>query len=149
MQEIVNQLNALVSEYSEKLKKISEEDFLAKPNPKKWSKKEIIGHLIDSAQNNIRRFIVGQYENKPHIVYYQDEWVAMQDYQHYSTTELIQLWQLLNQHICIILKNIPSENYQRLCNTGKEKESLDTLEFLAKDYVDHHMHHLKQIFTKE
>ena len=145
MQKIIDELNSLVIEYPEKFKQISEEEWSAKPDPKKWSKKEIIGHLVDSAQNNIRRFIVGQYETKPHIVYYQDNWVAMQDYQNYSTPELIQLWKLLNKHICVILKNMSKENYERLCNTGEEKEELHTLEFLATDYVRHHLHHLKQI----
>ena len=146
MQEVIKQLSALTNDYAEKFKQFSEEELTAKPNPAKWSKKEIIGHLVDSAQNNIRRFIVGQYENNPNIVYYQDQWVTMQDYQHYSTTELIQLWQSLNKHVCIILKNMPVENYQRICNTGKQKEELHSIEFLAKDYVDHHLHHLKQIF---
>ena len=139
-------LHALIIDYSERFKKFSEEEWMSKPDPKKWSKKEILGHLVDSAQNNIRRFIVGQYENNPHIVYYQDHWVTLQNYQHHSTNELIQLWQLLNKHICFILESMPKESYERLCNTGEEKEELHTLEFLAKDYVDHHLHHLKQIF---
>ncbi|MFI5133591.1 MAG: DinB family protein [Chitinophagales bacterium] len=145
MQKVIDELNTLVADYTEKIVSFSEEALSAKPDPKKWSKKEIIGHLVDSAQNNIRRFIVGQYEIKPHIIYYQDNWVAMQDYRHYDTTSLIQLWRLLNKHICVILKSMSEEKYERLCNTGEEKEELYSLEFLAKDYVDHHLHHLKQI----
>ncbi len=145
MQIVIDQINKLVKDYTEKISSFSEEEFSAKPDPAKWSKKEIIGHLVDSAQNNIRRFIVGQYETNPHIVYYQDKWVAIQDYQHYDTAALIQLWQLLNNHICIILKNMPQEMVERTCNCGNAKEELHSLDFLAKDYVDHHLHHLKQI----
>jgi hypothetical protein len=145
MQQVIDQLNALVTDYSEKISSFSEEEFSAKPDPTKWSKKEIIGHLVDSAHNNIRRFIKGQYETNPNIFYHQDKWVAIQNYQHYDTATLIRLWQLLNNHICIILKNMPQEMYERTCNCGQEKEELYRLDFLAKDYVDHHLHHLKQI----
>ncbi len=149
MQQIINQLGALIDEYSGKISDIPEEEFSLKSNPAKWSKKEILGHLIDSAQNNIQRFVRTQYENKPHIVYNQDRWVETQNYRGYSTKDLVQLWQLLNKHICIILANMPEENYSLQCNTGKELEQLYTLEFLAKDYITHHLHHLKQIFNNQ
>src|SRR5215471_19031784 len=118
MKAIADQLDLVIREYLPQLRNVPEDEFSYKPDPAKWSKKEILGHLVDSAQNNIRRFIVGQYETKPHIVYYQDQWVALQNYQHYSTHELIRLWQLLNQHICIVLDKMPKENYGKLCNTG-------------------------------
>ena len=62
------------------------------------AKKKILGRLIDSAQTNIRRFIVARYEEKPFIKYAQDEWVAAANYQQYDTGDLIQLWVLLNRH---------------------------------------------------
>jgi DinB superfamily len=145
MVSIAEKLEMIIIEYTEKIKYFSEAEFLFKPDATKWSKKEVIGHLIDSAQNNIRRFVVAQYELKPHIVYTQDEWVAIQQYQNYPLNNLIELWQLLNGHICIILKTMQPEMYHRSCDTGKEKEELHSLEFLASDYVDHQIHHLKQI----
>ena len=89
--------------------------------------------------------IRAQYEDKPHIVYNQDVWAAVQGYQQYPSKELITLWQLLNKHICIILTNMPIETYGRLCNTGKDEERLYTVEFLANDYITHLVHHLKQV----
>jgi DinB superfamily len=145
MQEVIKILESLVTVYTAKMTQLSEGELCKRSAQDKWSKKEIIGHLIDSAQNNIRRFIVARYEDCPHIVYQQDNWVAMQDYQHYLSNELISLWQLNNKHICIILKNIAEKDYNRLCNTGKETEDLYSLEFLASDYVEHQLHHLKQI----
>jgi hypothetical protein len=147
MQQVINQLEALLDEYTGRLANIPAEGFSLKPSPVKWSKKEILGHLVDSAQNNIQRFVRAQYENKPRIVYNQDVWVAVQGYQNYSAGQLIQLWQLLNRHICIILSQMPQEVYGRLCNTGREEEKLYTVQFLAEDYVTHLVHHLKQIFT--
>jgi DinB superfamily len=145
MQQVVEQLETIVNEYSVKFLNLPEEVISFKPAADKWSKKEIIGHLIDSAQNNIRRFITGQYQNNPHVVYDQNIWVSTQHYQEYNTAALISLWQLLNRHIAVILKKMPVEKYHQQCNTGKEKEALHTLEFLAADYITHHLHHLKQI----
>ncbi len=42
--------------------------------PNKWSKKEIIGHLINSATNNHQRFVRCQFETIPKIVYDQNKW---------------------------------------------------------------------------
>jgi len=65
MKHTAKELEALVNEYTPLMQAISEKDLAAKPAPNKWSKKEIIGHLIDSALTNSRRFIVAQYEENP------------------------------------------------------------------------------------
>lgn len=145
MEAVIQQLEDIVNAYTGELLNFTEAELSFKPAPGKWSRKEIIGHLIDSAQNNIRRFIVTLYEKKPHVVYAQNEWVAAQHYQEYNSKDLIMLWQLLNKHIGVILKNLPAEQYQLQCNTGKEKEEWHTIDFLAQDYITHLIHHLKQI----
>jgi hypothetical protein len=147
MQEIIIQLETLLNIYSGGLYNISAEEFSHKPKAEQWSKKEILGHLVDSAQNNIQRFIRAQYEDKPHIVYNQDVWVAAQAYQRYASGDLITLWQLLNKHICIILASMPADKYNMLCNTGKQEEELFTVKQLAEDYTKHLIHHLKQIIN--
>lgn len=138
-------LEQIVEQYSAQLKNVNEASYAAKPLPHKWSKKELLGHLIDSAQANIRRFVVGQYEDKPHIVYAQDTWVKAADYQHYPTADLIALWALLNKHISIVLKNIPAGEEERLCMTGE----LYSIKWLAEDYIKHLKHHLHQILDLE
>jgi len=147
MEEVVQQLEDIVNTYTVQFLNFTEAELSHKPSVDKWSRKEIIGHLIDSAQNNIRRFVVTQYETTPHIVYAQNEWVSTQNYQLYNSKELIELWELLNKHIAVILKNMPEEKYQLQCNTGKGKEELHTIAYLATDYITHHLHHLKQIVT--
>lgn len=116
-----------------------------KPSPVKWSKKEIIGHLIDSAHSNARRFVVAQYEDNPEIIYNQDKWVAICNYQQWDSLSLIRLWCLLNWQICEILKNMPAEAAQRSCMT----QELHTLEWLANDYIKHLKHHLHQVLGLE
>lgn len=140
------ELRLMVTTYSTAFTALQEEDFVSKPNPDKWSKKEIVGHLIDSAQNNLRRFIVGQYESvPPHIVYDQDFWVKVNNYQNMTSMDVIVSWMLVNFRICEVLENMPAENYSQQCNTGKGAEQLYSLEWLAQDYVRHMKHHINQI----
>ena len=145
MYSTASKLEALLNDYLKQLNAVSEEQFSKKPSPIKWSKKEIIGHLIDSAQNNIRRFIVAQYEDNSLIKYNQDKWVVINNYQHTDSSFLIQLWYLLNKQIIGILQNTTAETAQRTCSTG----DIHTLEWLAEDYIKHLKHHVHQVLELE
>ncbi|WP_316843204.1 DinB family protein [Pedobacter psychrodurus] len=126
-------------------KNIPEAVWNDKPQPLKWSKKELLGHLIDSASNNIRRLVVGQYEQGVKIVYHQDEWVKYQNYQETDITEVIMLWKLLNYRISQVIENIPEEKLQNTCDTGKGKIEMHSLSFFIDDYLVHLKYHLNQI----
>ena len=141
MHPVALELQRTVEEYLPGLRALAEEESSKKPSPNKWSKKEMIGHLIDSAQNNIRRFIVAQYEVQPHIVYKQDDWVRINNYQSYSNNDLIELWRLLNKQVASIVSSASPEALERLCKT----ESLNTIGWLAADYIKHMKHHLHQV----
>lgn len=145
MKETISQLQDIIAQYEPMLLQLKEEQLTAKPNPAKWSKKEIIGHLIDSALSNARRFVVAQYEDAPHIVYVQDTWVKASGYQNYDAADLISLWRLLNKHIVSILSNMNPELYSRTCVTGEPH----TIEWLAADYNKHLLHHMHVILDLE
>lgn len=146
MNNIVKELNEIIIEFSTRIEAISDQEFSVKPLPHKWSKKEILGHLIDSGHNNLRRFICGQYESAPpKITYEQDFWVAVNDYQNTSKEDILQLWKLINKRICAVLTSTPLANYSRECDTGKQAVQLHTIQWLAEDYVKHMKHHLNQI----
>ena len=145
MRQLALELTTLIEQYLPALQSIPEEDMSHKPSPQKWSKKEIMGHLIDSAQNNIRRFIVARYEDGPFIKYNQDQWVALSNYQQFNTPELLQLWKLLNKQISVILENTDNASAQRECNTGQPR----TIAWLAEDYITHLKHHLFQVLELE
>jgi hypothetical protein len=146
MQIIIDELNVIVKDFTPRISSIPSREFVAKPDPLKWSKIEVLGHLIDSAHNNLRRFICGQYESSsPHIVYNQDFWVAANNYSTANPEHLIQLWRLLNERICAILEAMPVANYARQCNSGKEAPELHSLSSYAEDYIKHLKHHLNQI----
>jgi hypothetical protein len=144
MKNTAEELRAIVREYSKKFESIPDHEFSAKPLVNKWSKKEVVGHLIDSAQNNLRRFIVGQYETIPSkIVYDQNIWVATNDYQSMTKEDVISLWRLINARVAAVLENMPRENYLKQSMTSE----LHTLEFLAVDYVKHLKHHINQVIA--
>lgn len=134
----------VLDESSKKLLKYSEDEAATKPAPDKWSKKEILGHLIDSAANNHQRFVRMQIENNLKLhSYQQEQWVSIQHYNTGSWNELIRLWEAYNLHLLHILWNI---NPSKLSNTaiiGDHNEM--TLEFIIEDYVGHLKHHLEQI----
>lgn len=127
------------------LQKIPESDFCDQANPSKWSKKQILGHLIDSAANNHQRFIRAQYENTPTIAYHADSWNTLNLYTDLPTSHIIDFWSIYNRHLLALMKNISPHQLTKTCITG-ETEAL-TLGWLMEDYVHHLEHHLKQLIN--
>lgn len=125
------------------INKLSEEQLTSRPAPGKWSKKEILGHLIDSAANNHQRFVRGQFENEPTIFYDQNNWVSVQHYNEESIEVILGLWQAYNRHLAYIISRVPSQNVHLKCK-GRDG-NLYTLSYLIEDYLVHMEHHLKQI----
>ncbi len=127
---------------------IEAKDFELKPSEDKWSKKEILGHLIDSAIYNIQRFTEIQTFDKPYKIrtYNPDDLVKSNDYQNKNNQELLGLWLHLNHHILHIVKNQTNEKltHQLVLENGE----LSDLQFLIEDYFDHLFYHLNQINPK-
>lgn len=145
LQTALLQLEKHIQEVPEQLTQLPPDTLLQKPAPNKWSKQEMLGHLIDSAINNLKRFIDAQYAPQPYTVprYQQDDVVRLNGYQQQSIEHLLQLWRALNQQIVHVVGNIPAEQLSGtvVIPNGESK----TLEWLAIDYVEHMEHHLKQI----
>ena len=146
MNATMEELLELATKFAEEFRAIPEAEFSAKPLPNKWSKKEVLGHLIDSGNNNLRRFICGQYESAPpKITYEQDFWVTANNYQKETQVTTIELWKMINFRIAAVLHSMPKENYSKSCDTGHAAVQLRSLEWLADDYVKHMKHHINQI----
>lgn len=111
-----------------------------------WSRKEILGHLIDSASNNHQRFvraaIDGEYEGPG---YMQEEWNRVGGYQTFRWSTLLSLWTNYNLLIAHVLENVPVDKGKGICKVAENPPV--TLEFLAEDYVAHLQHHLDQMFS--
>lgn len=140
--EILQELSALINEQYKLLMDVREPEFSKKPGPGRWSAKEILGHLIDSASNNIQRFIRGQYEKETSIVYDQDTWVLLNGYQEAPLSELTTLWYMMNRQILRIIEKMPAENTEKIILINDQPRSLG---WIMEDYVRHLKHHLDQI----
>jgi hypothetical protein len=114
-------------------------------NPGKWSKKEILGHLVDSAIHNLVRFTEINYLEKPyhHRPYNQNDLVSLNQYKTMDIKELLQLWLSLNKQIIRIFKSVDDKalDYQIIMND----QSVIDLKFLMTDYIEHLEHHINQI----
>ena len=142
----MNRLRDHIKTIPARSKSIQKDSLLSKPAPNKWSKQEILGHLVDSAVNNLRRFNEAQFFPTPYSVigYNQDNLVVVNQYQSLPLNELMHLWAALNGQIVHVVTNIPVEKlqYKVILYSGETK----TLEWLIGDYVDHMEHHLNQVF---
>jgi hypothetical protein len=126
-----------------------------RPAPGKWSPREIIGHLVDSASNNHQRFV--RTRGRDDLVvegYEQDVWVEAQRYQDAPWNELVLLWTTYNRHLARLMAATPPADRERV----RIVHNLDqrafrpvpsdrpaTLGYFMNDYVDHLEHHLAQI----
>jgi hypothetical protein len=145
---IANELVGAVETASAKLKLLHETEVTLKPTPNKWSKKEILGHLMDSASNNHQRFIRAQMVDGDSEFafpgYEQDDWVRRQDYNSKPWTELVELWRLFNRHVAHALRGIADDKLEKThCRIGSGEPV--PLGFIAEDYLTHMKHHLAQL----
>jgi hypothetical protein len=147
LEQTINRLRYLCGIIPDLLTTIPEEDFSFKPSETKWSKKQILGHLIDSATNNHQRFVKVQFENTPFITYDQDGWNDNSYHNNMDSKHLIKFWELYNKHLIELIRLIPEEKLTRECNIGKERNV--TLQWLIDDYLRHLEHHLKQLVNYE
>ncbi|BDD05519.1 DinB family protein [Aureibacter tunicatorum] len=145
MKETTRKLEQLINSGQAYLSHASEEELCKKSSTEKWSKKEILGHLIDSGINNLQRFTEIQFENKPYKIkkYNQDALVIANNYQNASPQELAEFWLSVNNRI----KNIIESQTEVTLNYAIElgDENFSDLRFLINDYVEHLEHHLNQI----
>src|SRR4051812_36596008 len=125
------------------INQLSDAAFSFKQTPVKWSKKQILGHLIDSAANNHQRFIRIQYEQEPVFFYDQDEWNRLHHYNELDRNQLIRFWEIYNEHIMEVIKRILPQNLDRKGSSRNGHKQ--TLRWFIQDYVEHMEHHLKQI----
>lgn len=149
MEKVINGINHWIQALPKEFTTMSVTEISNRSAPNKWSKKEILGHLCDSAINNLGRFLQVQYEEQPYVIqpYNQVQWVILQNYQERPLQDIVTLFQTLNNQIVHVLQNIPSEKLSYICDIGNNEEK--TLEWLIQDYLEHMEHHIyNQILVK-
>jgi hypothetical protein len=155
VQNYVKEFRSIVDHATPALLALSDERSTTRPAPGKWSPREIIGHLIDSASNNHQRFVRARFQNDLVLAGYdQDAWVTLQKYQDEAWSDLVTLWRAFNVHLAHVMESIPASVRQREHGRHNLHEigwkpvpaaKPATLDDLMEDYVGHLKHHLRQI----
>lgn len=158
MDQFLKEFRQTVASAQERLLAMSAEA-AGEEKPGKWSPKEIVGHLVDSAANNHQRFVRAQFTND--LVcngYDQEAWVSSQHYQDASWPDLVNLWAGYNMHLLHFISVMPVEiltrvrarhNLDKMAWQAVDKNTPTTLEYFVRDYAGHMRHHLKQILGKD
>ena len=144
MKAIAADLRSTIETARENLSRADPAITTVRPAPGKWSKNEILGHLVDSAVNNHQRFVRAQHcEALEFPEYEQDAWVANQNYNGVDWKDLIELWVLVNRHLVHVILQIDSDDLETVCHIGDYAPM--TVRALIVDYVEHMRHHLGQL----
>ena len=153
--ECARRLRAALTAAEPLLRTISESDSARRPGPDKWSPRQIIGHLIDSASNNHQRFVRAVWqEDLVFSGYEQEEWVDLQRYQETAWSELLTFWLAYNRHLVRVMSAVPPEarlrvhvrhNLHAIATHAPSRPEQATLDYFMLDYVDHLELHLRQI----
>jgi len=143
MDSVANDLSAALK-IADQLRAMDEASVSKRPTPGKWSKKEILGHLVDSAANNHQRFVRLQLSPEIDLPGYDgDEWVRVQRYQERAWAEIIELWHAYNTQLAALIRTVDEKALPNVWHTPDGNEL--NLDFIMRDYVIHMQHHLDQI----
>ncbi len=146
---VVAEVQSLMAEWDNRLSELSEATITQRRNVQNRTVKEILGHLVDSASNNIHRIVHLQYgENPLEFPNYasngnNDRWITIQHYQEENWLALINLWKYLNLHLVHVVSNINPEklNNEWIAAPGKNI----SLKHMVSDYLRHFKLHLDEI----
>jgi hypothetical protein len=149
------ELRETVALVTPRLLALSDTEAARRPAPGKWSPKQVIGHLIDSASNNHQRFVrAGFTGDLVFPGYEQESWVEAQRYATAPWAELVGLWSNFNLHLARVIEATPADarqkprvrhNLHELAWKAVPQSEPATLEYFMRDYVDHLRHHIAQI----
>jgi hypothetical protein len=148
MKELSEHLTRIVNAAEPKLRKISAPGSAEPLLAGGWSRKQILGHLIESASNNHQRFVRALLQPSLEFPEYdQDGSVRVQAVQDADWELLVSLWAAYNRYLAHVLSQVPTAKLPTPCRIGTDEAI--TLESLARDYVTHLLHHLAQIFGED
>jgi hypothetical protein len=111
-----------------------------------WTRKQIVGHMMDSAANNRQRFVRAASEGRyAGPKYAEDAWVAAHGYAHQPWDTLLRWWQVEHEVLAAVVDEIEDLRLGAVCVVGEDAPV--TLRYLIEDYIAHQRWHLAQILT--
>jgi hypothetical protein len=144
MQALSEKLLSVIESAEPRLRKIGAAESVMPVLSGGWSRKQVLGHLIDSASNNHQRFVrAAQQESLEFPAYDQEGNVRIQAPQEADWLLLVSLWAAYNRYLAHIIARLPAAKLETPCRIGSGKPV--TLRFVAEDYLTHLVHHLQQV----
>jgi len=144
MIELGDNLLRMVDEAEPRLREVSESASLQPVLQGGWSRKQVIGHLIDSASNNHQRFVRAMLADSLEFPGYEQAGnVRVQAVQEADWLLLVSLWANYNRYLAHVIAQLPEDKLETVCRIGAQEPV--ALRFLAEDYLAHLLHHLGQI----
>lgn len=144
MKELSEQLLSVIDVAESRLRQITAAASAEPIRNGGWSRKQVMGHLIDSASNNHQRFVRAALQPSLEFPRYdQDGNVRVQAPQEADWQLLISLWAAYNRYLAHVMERLPASKLETSCKIGDGEPT--TLSFVATDYVRHLLHHLQQI----
>jgi DinB family protein len=144
MKELSEKLLSVIDTAEPRLRAISASESTIPLLSGGWSRKQVIAHLIDSASNNHQRFVRAALQTTLDFPGYdQDGNMRVQVPQEADWLLLVSLWAAYNRYLAHVIEHLPASKLDTPCRIGSGKPV--TLDFLAKDYLTHLVHHLSQI----
>jgi hypothetical protein len=146
---IKNEIQALVGYWEKRLVSLPEETITRRRNSQNRTVKMILGHLIDSASNNIHRIVHLQYQQSPltfpnYATYgNNDRWIAIQNYKDEDWNNLVQLWKYSLIHFCHVIQNVDDSKLENEWIAGPDERI--TLRRMIEDFSPHLKLHLDEI----
>lgn len=138
---VADELEQVLEQWRPRLLQQNPDQMAAKPDATRWSIAEVIGHLVDSANNNHQRFVRAQFCDKLIFPKYeQNQWVSAVGYVGADWKRLVELWYYYNLQIADIIRKIDDGSLETSCEITPYEPC--TLGFLVSDYLDHLKHHL-------
>jgi len=144
MKQLSQELSSVIERAEPRLRQVTAPESEKSTLPGGWSRKEVLGHLIDSASNNHQRFVRAAQQTSLEFPGYDQEGnVRLQAPQQAEWSLLVSLWAAYNRYLAHVIARLPASKLDTVCRIGTGAPV--TLDFIAKDYLRHLLHHLQQI----
>lgn len=148
MQELSEKLRSTIERAEPRLRQVSATESSQPLLHGGWSRKQVLGHLIDSASNNHQRFVRAALQDSLDFpAYDQAGNVRVQSPEAADWSLLVSLWAEYNRYLAHIIARLPASSLDTVCRIGTNQPV--TLRAVAEDYLTHLLHHLRQVGAAE
>ncbi len=146
---ITEGIRNLVAQWETRLSALDLGIIVQRKNCQNRTVRQIVGHMIDSASNNLHRIVHLQYGTDP-LVFpnyasegNNDRWIAIQNFQEEDWDLIVGLWVYSNLHLAHVIDNIDPTKLDRRWIAASNVE--ETLSDMVIDYLRHLKLHIGEV----